>query len=363
MNEPIDRVRRILAERGLDGLLVSSPTNRRFLSGYSPEDHAPDESAGVLLVGEEIAQLFTSPNNTAWAAADATGFAVEGWQRPWERFVAERIGELGWKHIGFEDRGLVVHSFRGLEQSAPDGVEWVALGDAIDQLRSVKSSAEIDDLATAIRLTDEVFSEVAASLRPGETEREVGWRIERLSRERGGGVAFEPIVASGPHAARPHHGVTDRPLGIGEPVIIDMGVSWNGYRGDLTRTVWFGEAPERLRGLYNVVYHAQTAAIGMIAAGVRARDVDQLTRDIASEAGYGEYVLHSLGHGLGLRVHEAPSLSIHADVVLEPGHVVTVEPGLYIPEWGGVRIEDVVVVTTEGCRNLTAADKSGGLMA
>jgi Xaa-Pro aminopeptidase len=173
-------------------------------------------------------------------------------------------------------------------------------------------------------------------------------------------VAFPPIVASGPHAARPHHAVTDRAIEAGEPIIIDMGVASNGYAGDLTRTLWIGEPSSRLQEVYNVVYRTQAAALRAIASGVRTSEIDQLARDVISEAGYQEYIVHSLGHGLGLRVHEAPSVSIHSEETLRPGHVVTVEPGIYIPDWGGVRIEDVVVVTENGNRLLTAAEKRGG---
>jgi Xaa-Pro aminopeptidase len=210
-------------------------------------------------------------------------------------------------------------------------------------------------------LTDEVFTEVADSIREGDTEAEIGWRIERLSREKGGGIRFHPIVASGPNAARPHHAVTERRIAAGEPVIIDMGVSWQGFSGDLTRTVWLGDAPARLREIHDLIYHVLTAAIDQIAAGVRARDVDERARAIITAAGYGDFIVHSLGHGLGLRVHESPSLSIHSDDVLQPGNVVTVEPGVYLPGWGGVRIEDVVVVTEDGCRDLTAARIEGAL--
>ncbi|MCC6792600.1 MAG: aminopeptidase P family protein, partial [Thermomicrobiales bacterium] len=298
--------------------------------------------------------------NGPWAAAEAVDFTVEHWQRPWETFVAKRAKELGWRRIGFEDRSTVVSTANAL-QSADADIAWVPLGHVVDALRARKSTAELDHLARAIALTDLVFAEVARSIAPGDTEREVGWRIERLTRElTDGTVAFRPIVASGPHAAHPHHAVSDRAIQSNETVIIDMGVASNGYCGDLTRTLWFGDASPRMKEVYNVVHRANMAAIAAIGPGVPVKEVDELANGIMSAAGFGDHLLHSLGHGLGLRVHESPSLSAKSDDVLQTGHVVTVEPGIYIADWGGVRIEDVVVVTEQGCQVLTAAEKHGG---
>jgi Xaa-Pro aminopeptidase len=196
-------------------------------------------------------------------------------------------------------------------------------------------------------------------LRPGVTEREMAWIIERAMREEGAdGLAFPPSVASGPHAARPHHGVTDRPIAEGEPITMDLGARVDGYNGDLTRTVWLGEPDERLRAVYNVVFEAQTAALVALRAGVTGMAVDGVARRVVENAGYGEAFVHGLGHGLGVRVHEGPSLSKTAETPLQTGEVVTVEPGVYLPGWGGVRIEDVVVIEDHGCRVLTAAPKS-----
>ena len=351
----LDQHRTLLAERGLDAALISSPTNRRYLSGFTAEDHAADESSGMLLILADRAFLFTSSVNADWAGAEAPAFEVVTCKRPWEPGIVEHAAKLGLRRIGFEDRGTVVSSHAALV-AASDSIAWAPLEGAVDALRARKSAAELDHLARAMQLTDLVFAEGAASIVPGETEATVAWRIERLTRElTDGTVAFEPIVAGGPHAARPHHPATERSLREGEPIVIDMGVASNGYRGDLTRTVCLGEPTDRLRDVYNVVYRAQLAAIAVIGPGVPVKQVDQAARDAIGAAGYGDYVLHSVGHGLGLRVHEAPSVSSASDAVLEPGHVVTVEPGVYIPDWGGVRIEDVCVVTESGHRNLTTA--------
>ncbi|MCC6790928.1 MAG: aminopeptidase P family protein, partial [Thermomicrobiales bacterium] len=223
----IAAIRELIAERGLDAVLITSPFNRRYLSGFTADDHAPDESSGVLLIGPGHTLLFTGSTNGPWAAAEAVDFTVEHWQRPWETFVAKRAKELGIRRIGFEDRSTVVSTANALQSADPD-IAWTPLGHAVDALRARKSKAELDHLARAIALTDLVFAEVAKSIAPGDTEREVGWRIERLTRElTDGTVAFHPIVASGPHAAHPHHAVSDRAIQPNETVIIDMGVASN----------------------------------------------------------------------------------------------------------------------------------------
>jgi len=356
----IAKLRELLPELHVNGLMISGATNRRYATGYTAEDHAPDEISGVLLLDSTASTLFVSANNTEWAASEAPEISVEGWKRPWEKHIAQRIKELGWKRVGFEDRALNVNSFE-LLKAAESGIVWIPIGAAADALRASKTPSEIGDLATAIRLTDEIFVQVAESLSTSDTERDIVWRIERLIRETTSGtVAFSSGIGGGPHSARPHHAATDRTFRESEPIVIDMGVAFNGYCGDLTRTIWLGEAPEKLRSVYNAVYRAQRIAIGAISAGVRAKDVDQLARDEIERSGFGEYIVHSLGHGVGLRIHEAPSLSIQSEEILQPGHVVTVEPGIYIPGWGGVRIEDVVVVTEDGCNVLTAAPKHSG---
>jgi len=197
-----------------------------------------------------------------------------------------------------------------------------------------------------------------ANLQPGITERQLAWKIERQMRENGAeGPAFPTIVAGGPHGARPHHSATDRAIEAGEPVVIDMGARLAGYAGDLTRTIWIGEPSPRLQAVYTAVDTAQRAALAAIRAGMTGQEADAVARDEITAAGYGDAFVHGLGHGLGIRVHESPSLGRVSSDRLQPGHVVTVEPGIYLPDWGGVRIEDVGVVEEQGLRLLTGAPK------
>jgi Xaa-Pro aminopeptidase len=190
------------------------------------------------------------------------------------------------------------------------------------------------------------------------TERELADFIDQQFRDLGSdGQAFDTIVASGPNAARPHHAPGERRIAAGEPVIIDMGARVNGYCGDLTRTIWAGQPSDQLGTMYHLVADAQRAAFAAVKAGVEARAVDRAARNVFAEAGMDQFFVHSVGHAIGLRIHESPFLSQQADDVLRAGNVVTIEPGLYLPDWGGVRIEDVVLVTGEGYVNLTRAPK------
>ncbi|MCC6313272.1 MAG: M24 family metallopeptidase, partial [Thermomicrobiales bacterium] len=202
------------------------------------------------------------------------------------------------------------------------------------------------------------FVAATKGLAADTTERELADRLDRAMRDRGAsGPAFDTIVAAGPHAARPHHDPTDRPIEEGEPIIIDMGARHRGYNADLTRTIWIGEATERLRTIYTIVFDANAAARAGLRAGLTGAEADRLAREPIEAAGFGEQFTHSLGHGLGIKVHEAPSLRKTSEETLETGNVVTVEPGIYLPDWGGVRIEDVGVIAPDGVRILTEAPK------
>ena len=358
MSGRLDRLRAVLAEQNLDGFIVTDFSNRFYLSGYSAHDHAPNELAGVVSIGPTQAAVFTSPNNTEWAASEAPGFEVRPWKRPWTTTVAERILGYGWKRVGFEDDAMLVSTHQELSNSLAGKSELVSTRGLIDRLRRVKEADELALLERALRLTDEVFTSTVAVLEPGMTEREIAWMTEKAFRDAGAeGAAFPTSVASGPHASRPHHRPDDRQIREGEPITIDMGARVAGYNGDLTRTVWLGEPDVRLRAVYNVVSEAQAAALAGLCPGMTGKDGDALARRITEAAGHKDHFLHGLGHGLGVRVHEGPSLSATSSDVLQLGEVVTVEPGLYIPGWGGVRLEDVVVITADGCRNLTTAPK------
>jgi Xaa-Pro aminopeptidase len=226
----------------------------------------------------------------------------------------------------------------------------------VDGLRESKDADELAALRRAIAITDEALAATLAALRPEQTEREVAWMLERAMRERGAdAISFPFIVGAGPNGANPHARASDEPLGLGRPIVMDFGALVDGYHADLTRTVILGAPDERFTQIYELVHAAQRRAIEGLRAGVTGKEVDALARDFLTEAGYGEQFGHGLGHGVGLNIHEGPRLSRLSEQALPAGAVTSVEPGVYLPEWGGVRIEDLVLVKDGGCEVLSHA--------
>lgn len=351
-------LRTALAGADLDALVVTNPHNRRYLTGFEAEDAPPNESGGHVVVTAERAVLVVSPLEATRAREQSPEFEVFDKVRPLARADAQVLAESGAHRVGIEGDAILHADFVTLEKELGEGVALVDAGDLLADLRVLKSPEEIALLERAIAITDRAFERVAADLRAGETERELAWRLDTAMREFGAtGNAFPTIVASGPNAALPHHTPGDRRIQPGEPIVIDMGAALLGYNADLTRTVWVGEPNELIRTIYPVVARALDAAEEYLRAGMSGREADELARAVISEAGYADSFPHSLGHGLGVQVHERPGLSARSDEPLAPGQVVTLEPGIYIPGQGGVRIEDVAVIAAEDVRILTRAPK------
>ncbi|MEJ5328735.1 MAG: aminopeptidase P family protein [Desulfobaccales bacterium] len=339
-----------LAARDLEAHLVSGPENRRYLSGFTATDELLTETSGYLLITREHAFLLTDFRYREWALAEAVGWQVVIYQKSLGETLAEVLAEEGIRRLGFEPAYLSVRQYERLTQAAAQAglkVEWLPQESLVEQAREIKEPAEVAAIREALRLTEGVLTEVAGLLAPGLTEGQVAWEIEKRLREAGAeGLAFAPIVAAGKNSARPHHRPGDTPLRPGEPIIIDLGCRVAGYCSDLTRTFILGEPTPRFREIYDLVRRAQRRAEAGLRAGLTSDAADALGREVIRQAGYGEFFGHSLGHGVGLAVHEAPSLSPHADraTVLKAGSVVTVEPGIYLPEWGGVRLENLVIL-------------------
>ncbi|HEV2127377.1 MAG TPA: Xaa-Pro peptidase family protein [Thermomicrobiales bacterium] len=356
----LKNARQVIRDTGLDAIVVTNPTNRRYLTGFTAEDHAADESAGVVLLTAENATLIVSPTNLPWAAAeaDAESITVKPHNGDMPGTIAERLTGIDATTVAVEDLTTPTAVWFALRASLGERVEMVRASDCIDQFRAIKTADELEHLREAARLTDTAFAIAVDRLRKGVTEREAADVVRDALREVGSeGEAFETIVSSGPNAAKPHHRPGARRLAAGEPIVIDMGARVSGYNGDLTRTVSLGKADEKLGRIYGVVLEAQLAGLDAIRAGVSAARVDQATREAFAAHGLEQHVVHSAGHGLGLRVHEAPSVRKTSEETLDAGHVITMEPGLYIEGWGGVRIEDVVIVRNTGHENITTAPK------
>jgi Xaa-Pro aminopeptidase len=343
----------------IDGLVISGGTNRRYLSGWSADDHASDRPSGVMLVTPDEKLLYASSTNLPWAQAEAY-FDVDCLELSgtWPDAVAAEIRVRGLTRIGFEDAVTSVANYWQLSNALGESVSLIPVGTAVDTLRAVKTDRELGLIRQALELTDQAFDRATSHIKAGMSEIELARFIDQQLRDLGSdGQAFDTIVASGPNAARPHHAPGDRRIEAGEPVIIDMGGRVGGYCGDLTRTIWAGQPSQRLGTMYRLVADAQRAAFSAIKSGMEARAVDRAARDVFAAADLEQYFVHGIGHAIGLRIHESPFLGQNSQDILQTGNVVTIEPGLYFPDWGGVRIEDVVVVEDDGHANLTHAPK------
>ena len=258
---------------------------------------------------------------------------------------------------------MTVQSYHGLSDALAKQLEGskpslVATSGIAEQLRVFKDAEELAALQKAVDVADQAMESVCQIITEGMTEKEVAWRMEVAMRELGAeGPSFDTIVAAGPNGAMPHHRPSDRPIQAGEPIVIDMGAKVDGYCSDITRTICIGEADEMFRRVYDIVLGSQLTAINTVMPGMTGGDCDGLSRTVIAEAGYGDNFGHSLGHGYGLAVHEYPRVGPNADNILEEGMVFTVEPGIYLTGWGGVRIEDDVVLEASGARVLSRAGK------
>ena len=351
------RLRAAMAAAGCTAIYTTHPANRRYLTGYTGEDHPPNESAGALLITADAAYLRTSVVNAAQARAEAPDYEIVAYARQEE--AAQQLQEIAARHtirrIGFDESAMLYTTYQWLCATLPE-VELAKVGPLISDLRLIKDEAEIALLRRAQAITVAAFVEVSARIVAGMTERDVAWELEKAVRAHGGeGLGFSTIVGAGENGARPHHTVTDRPIRAGEPVVIDMGARYEGYSGDLTRTIVVGEPDDQFRRIYDVVLRAMRHAEEVARPGMTSGDLDAAARGVIAEAGYGDAFLHGLGHGIGLQVHEAPSARKEGTDVFAAGMSLTIEPGVYLPDWGGVRIEDLVVFTPTGIINLTDA--------
>jgi Xaa-Pro aminopeptidase len=338
-----------LAETGTAAALISLPANVRYLSGFAGEGH-------LVLTGSKGA-VCTDSRYELQAKEEASGLETIINVNGQLASVNEFLNAQGVSLLAFEEHVITYAQFQQLaEQFGSENLKPVQ--GAVEKLRIVKDAEEIDAIRKAAQITSRSLTELLSELGPGPTEREVALELDRRMVMNGADdVAFDTIVASGPSAACPHASPGQRRLAEGEMVKIDVGCRLNGYCSDMTRTVFLGEPTEQFVELYNVVLDAQEAALEVVRAGLSCAELDGTARAAIEAAGFGEYFTHSLGHGVGLEVHEAPRVSTRSDETLEAGMVVTVEPGIYIEDWGGIRIEDLVVVTEDGCEVLTETPK------
>lgn len=350
--KPLENIKAAIRRKRVDALLVTQPENRRYLSGYRATDLAITESAGVLLIpGQGTPLLLTDSRYQLQAEREAQDFEVVLMRGSMLKTLAKLLKQLGIRRLIFESQYLLhATALKLMNIGQKQGIEMIPAAGMVEKPRSIKSGEEIEKIRQAVLLNETVFQEIFAKLRPGKTEREVAIAIESAMMLKGAeGPAFPTIVAAGPNGALPHAVPSERTIKAGETIIIDMGLKLNGYCADMTRTVVLGKPDKQALEIIRLVRKAQRAALKTIKAGILARDADKAARKIIADAGYGKYFGHGLGHGVGLAVHEAPSLNRMRCNKLQRGMVVTVEPGIYLPGWGGVRLENMVVVEEKSC--------------
>jgi Xaa-Pro aminopeptidase len=347
----LERIQNRLEAEGLDALLVSALPNIRYLTGFSG-------STALVLISRAGSWFITDFRyHEQYGQEVDPAFALhDNSNRDLVRDVLPGLtAEAGLRHVGIEADHVTATLFQKLQ--GLDGAQVQPTTGWVEGLRMVKDSAELEKIDAAIRLNEEIFLEVSALAGPDITEADLAAEIEYRALKRGAsGSSFRPIIASGPNSAKPHAGFSQSRLVPGTPLTFDMGMKLDGYCSDMTRTVFFKDCPAQWERVYNIVREAKDRAAAALRPGVTGKEVDAVARDYITEQGHGEHFGHGLGHGIGIEVHEGPRLAKVGVLELRPGHVVTNEPGIYLPGEGGIRIEDIFVVTEDGARNMNSLD-------
>lgn len=347
-----EQVARLVKDLELDGLLVTNPINVSYLTNFSGD-------SSYLLLGRDDLLLVSDGRYEVQLRDESPDLPVHI-RPPSIRITPAAAGvlqKLGWKRIGFESGHLTVAEYDKFQAALPS-VQWRPCDDSVERFRVRKDDAEITAIREAIGIAERAFRRWHSSLRSADTEKQLGDRLEMMIREEGGtGSSFPPIVGVGTRSALPHAPLTSTPLAAGDFVLVDWGAKGRFYMSDLTRVLTTGKISPKLRDVHQAVCNAQARAIARIRPGIQAQEVDAEARAALNEAGFGEFFSHGLGHGFGLEIHEPPFLRPNSEIVLATGMVVTVEPGVYLPDWGGARIEDDVLVTEDGCEVLTSLSR------
>lgn len=352
IEQRIEFLRNSMDSANIDTMLVLVGENRFYLSGFSAQDHQYDESAGALIITQNQLVLATDSRFNLQANHESPQYEVVIYKKGLAKELPHLLERLDTKRLGFEEARLSYHQYRQFKvelEKASVSVELVPLEDFIEKFRRIKSSQEIELTRQALELAEQVFRRVAKKMAPGMTEKALAWEMERGMREDGADdLSFPVIVAGGPNSALPHAVPTDRPIAAGEPILFDWGARLNAYCSDTSRTVILGPADDTFKKVHRTVLEAQKRAIAAITSGASTKAVDAAARGYIHSRGFKGKFGHGTGHGTGLAVHEGPRLSPLKETKLEAGMIVTVEPGIYLADWGGVRIENQVVVRSNG---------------
>ncbi|UOQ93711.1 Xaa-Pro peptidase family protein [Halobacillus shinanisalinarum] len=345
----LDNLRQAIMDKELDGLLIMSSKNRRYVTNFTG-------SSGAVLITARDAVFITDFRYTEQAAEQAKGFTMVEHKGPMHEEVASQVKRLGLTNLGFEQDHVTYTQYDIYRQQLD--VELIPTSGLVEKLRLIKTDEELTVLKDAVKIADDAFEHILSYIKPGVKEIDVSNELEFFMRKQGAtSSSFDIIVASGYRSALPHGVASQKEIQSGELVTLDFGALYKGYCSDITRTIAVGEISDELKEIYDTVLQAQIRGMEGIKSGITGREADALTRDYINEKGYGEYFGHSTGHGIGLDVHEGPGLSSRTDQTLEAGMVVTVEPGIYVPNVGGCRIEDDTVVTETGNEPLSQSRK------
>ena len=347
--ERINRIKRVLSEDHLDGIVISSLENVHYLSGFTGSDAA-------LVMTENRGYFLADSRYTTQAKVEVSGFELIEYKKKIEG-LSDLMNDLGLRGIGFEAQNLTYGAHKELAEKVSGG-ELIPLNERVRNIRAVKDDEEIGRIKRTIDIASQSLRENIWRIKPGTRESEIALELEFSMRRKGAdAISFDTIVASGDRSALPHGKSSEKRINKGDFVIIDFGVRYRGYYSDETCTFFCGKPNRRQKEVYQIVRDAHDRTIASIRPGRRAMELDAIARGWIKDAGYGAYFGHMTGHGVGLAVHENPVIGPESEDVVEEGMIFTVEPGIYIPGWGGVRIEDMVLVTGDGCEVLTNLSK------
>lgn len=337
-----------IEKAGVDAVIISSPANMRYLSGFTGE--------GYVYLAKDRRAVVTDFRYVFSARKECENFDIIDMKKESYGVIRGYISDSV-KKIGFEGNIVTFSEYGKMREMLPE-VEFENIEGVFTLLRSIKCEDEIEKICKAEAIGDLAFSGILQELRSGMTEREVAAKLEQYMKEAGAeGISFDTIAAAGIHSSMPHAVPTDKRLEDGDFLTMDFGCKYQGYCSDMTRTVVIGHADQKQKEIYQVVLNAQLKALRQIRPGITGKEVDAIAREVIEDAGYGNCFGHGLGHSVGLEIHESPAFSARDDHIIQPGMVITVEPGIYLDGFYGVRIEDVVVITEDGCRNITHSEK------
>ncbi|MGE5328910.1 MAG: M24 family metallopeptidase [Deltaproteobacteria bacterium] len=350
MEERISKLRENLAGYNVGGIIITSRYNRYYLSGFTGTN-------GYLIIGKEKKILITDSRYIEQAKKQCPDYEIVNQGKNIYEVLQDILQQINISELGFEENYITYRQYADCEKNIK-GVKLVPVINSVEKIREIKDRQEIKKIKKAAQIADKTFEHILNYIKIGITEKEIALEIDYFMKKLGASeLSFETIVASGTRSSMPHGVASSKIIEDGDTITIDFGCIYDGYCSDMTRTIFVGEPHQKMKDIYKIVLEAQEAALKVLKPGVPCKDVDQIARDIISKYGYGENFGHGLGHSVGLEIHEDPALSTKSERILEAGMVVTVEPGIYVEGIGGVRIEDLVLITENGYENLTSSSK------